>query len=79
MNTIFIQEEKILEQDRCGKEPEPEYEAALEHYDGYYDSIIPEDEKHESQIDRTKLRNVILLTVAGVGIVVICFLFVFKF
>lgn len=79
MNTIFIQEEKILEQDRQGKEQEPEYEAALEHYDGYYDSIIPGDERQKVQIDRTKLRNVILLALIGIGIVTACFLLVFKF
>lgn len=77
MKTVFIQEEKVLEHERQEVNSEPEYQAALEHYDGYYDSIVPENDRQKQNIDGNKLRNVILLAIVGICIIVACFLFVF--
>ena len=77
MKTVFIQEEKVLEHERQEVNSEPEYQAALEHYDSYYDSIVPENDRQKQNIDGNKLRNVILLAIAGICIIVACFLFVF--
>ena len=77
MKTVFIKEEKVLEHERQEVNSEPEYQAALEHYDGYYDSIVPENDRQKQNIDGNKLRNVILLAIVGICIIVACFLFVF--